>query len=150
METKKLNETEKQIKDRIVSFINYSLGQDESDGTYHAFYGFYVSNFNKVCDKSDLADRLAEELMQASKDVKTDFMDEFDVYSIDGTVRVCDHCGKFMFEGYYLAGEYACSEECAVELYPDTMSREEREQQFKDDLQFDEDNCTGECYWTEW
>ena len=150
METKKLNETEKQIKDRIVSFINYCLAQDESNATYHSFYGFYVSHFNKVCAESDLADRLAEELIQASKDVKNEFMDEFDVYGTDGTVRVCDHCGKFMFEGYYLAGEYACSEECAVELYPDTMSREEREQQFKDDLQFDEDNCTGECYWTEW
>lgn len=150
METKKLNETENQIKDRLVSFINYALEQDKSDGTYHAFYGFYVSNFNKVCDKSDLAGRLSEELMQSSKDVKNDFMNEFDVYGFDGcSVRVCDHCGKFITEGYYLAGEYACSEECAIALYTNN-TYEERKQQFESDLQFDEDNCTGECYWTEW
>lgn len=32
-------------------------------------------------------------------------------------IRRCDHCGKPMKEGYYLAGEYACSDECCLALY---------------------------------
>ena len=32
-------------------------------------------------------------------------------------VRTCDNCGKPMLEGYYLGGEHACSDECALALY---------------------------------
>ena len=53
----------------------------------------------------------------------------------DENVRRCDHCGKPMREGYYLSGEYACSDECALALY------------HGDKAQMEED---GECYWTEW
>lgn len=149
METKS-NETEKIIKDRISAFINYAMELDASEATFHSFYGFYVSHFGKVCDKSRLAECLAEELFTADKDVKTEFMDEFDMYLTDDSVRICDHCGKFITEGYYIAGEYACSEECAIELYPAELSIEERKKQFEADLSDDEENCWGECYWTEW
>ena len=48
-----------------------------------------------------------------------------------------------MKEGYYLAGEYACSDECALNLYHgDKATMEE------DLSHADEDD--GECYHTEW
>lgn len=58
-------------------------------------------------------------------------------------VRRCDSCGRPMKEGYYLAGEYACSDECALNLYHgDKATMEE------DLSHADEDD--GECYYTEW
>lgn len=58
-------------------------------------------------------------------------------------VRRCDHCGKPMKEGYYLGGEYACSDECCLALYNGD------EAQMKEDLSHaDEDD--GECYYTDW
>lgn len=59
-------------------------------------------------------------------------------------LRVCSHCGMPMKEGYYLAGEYACSNECAIALYDGD------EKQFNEDLQYDEEYNTGEVYYTEW
>lgn len=59
-------------------------------------------------------------------------------------IRKCDHCGKPMKEGYYLGGEYACSEECAIALYNGDKA------QFEDDLEQDELHNYGEVYYTEW
>lgn len=58
-------------------------------------------------------------------------------------IRKCDHCGKPMREGYYLAGEYACSDACCLALYHGDI-----EQMVEDLSHADEPN--GECYWTEW
>ena len=58
-------------------------------------------------------------------------------------LRFCDHCGLPMTEGYYLAGEYACCDECALVLYNGN------EAQMKEDLSHAEEE-DGECYWTEW
>lgn len=58
-------------------------------------------------------------------------------------IRKCDHCGKPMKEGYYLAGEYACSDACCLALYHGDI-----EQMVEDLSHADEPN--GECYWTEW
>lgn len=61
----------------------------------------------------------------------------------DDHIRFCDHCGLPMFDGYYLAGEFACSDRCALALYDGD------EVQMKEDLSHaNEDD--GECYWTEW
>lgn len=58
-------------------------------------------------------------------------------------IRKCDHCGKPMKEGYYLAGEFACSDECCLALYDGD------EAQMKEDLSHAEEiDC--ETYWTEW
>lgn len=58
-------------------------------------------------------------------------------------IRRCDHCGKPMKEGYYLAGEFACSDECCLALYDGD------EAQMKEDLSHAEEiDC--ETYWTEW
>ena len=66
-----------------------------------------------------------------------------EVKKIEEWGRTCDHCGAHMTEGYYLAGEYACSEACAIELYDGD------EAAFREDLSHaEEDN--GEVYFTEW
>lgn len=61
----------------------------------------------------------------------------------DENIRRCDHCGKPMREGYYLGGEYACSDECALALYHGDKA------QMEEDLSHAEEE-DGECYWTEW
>lgn len=58
-------------------------------------------------------------------------------------VRRCDNCGKLMKEGYYLGGEFACSDECCLALYGGDK------QQMEEDLSHAEED-DGECYWTEW
>ena len=62
--------------------------------------------------------------------------------SLDG-IRVCDHCGLPMSEGYYLGGEFACDDDCCLALYNGD------EAQMKEDLSHAEEN-DGECYYTEW
>lgn len=132
---------------RLESFISYCLSQDKGDATFNELYGFYVSHFNKVCYRGEIATKLAQELVEASKETKNDFLDEFDIYVYDNAVRVCDACGKFITEGYYLAGEYACSDECAIKLY--NLPEEEARKQLEEDLSWAEE-ADGECYWTEW
>lgn len=61
----------------------------------------------------------------------------------DENIRRCDHCGRAMREGYYLGGEYACSDECALALYHGDKA------QMEEDLSHAEEE-DGECYWTEW
>lgn len=68
--------------------------------------------------------------------------------SVDRWGRYCDVCGKWHTEGYYV-GEYnyACSEECAVDLYHGDWNA------FKADLALldDPDTCdNAPTYWTEW
>lgn len=61
----------------------------------------------------------------------------------DDHIRRCVQCGKPMKEGYYLGGEYACSDNCALELY-----NGDEKQMHVDLSHADEDD--GECYWTAW
>lgn len=58
-------------------------------------------------------------------------------------IRRCDHCGKPMSRGYYLGGEYACSDECFLALYDGDKA------QMEEDLSHAEEN-DAECYYTEW
>lgn len=59
--------------------------------------------------------------------------------------RICSHCGKRFFEGYYLGDEYACSEECAIALYDGDR------EQFEADLLEEDERCgSTECYWSTW
>lgn len=58
-------------------------------------------------------------------------------------LRYCDSCGLPMSEGYYLAGEYACDEECCLECYHGNKA------QMEEDLSHAEENCS-DIYWTEW
>ena len=59
--------------------------------------------------------------------------------------RICTNCGAKMKEGYMLAGEYACCDECAIALYKGD----------KEQLQSDLDEewlspGSTDCIWTEW
>lgn len=58
-------------------------------------------------------------------------------------IRRCDHCGKPMKEGYYLGGEYACSDKCALALYHGDKTQMEEDLSHAGEID-------GECYWTEW
>lgn len=61
----------------------------------------------------------------------------------EDNIRTCDVCGLPMSEGYYLAGEYACDEECCLKVYDGDKT------QMEEDLSHaEEDFC--ETYWTEW
>lgn len=67
--------------------------------------------------------------------------------SVDRWGRVCDTCGKWHTEGYYVDGEYACSEECAIALYDGDADA------FNADLALLDNPATAdyaETYWTEW
>ena len=59
-------------------------------------------------------------------------------------VRRCSHCGKPMKEGYYIDGEYACDNTCAIALYNGDA------EQFRADLELDEECNYGCVYYTEW
>lgn len=58
-------------------------------------------------------------------------------------VRLCSHCGNLMLSGYYMDGEYACSDECCLALYngDEEAMREDLSHAFEDEW---------ECYYTEW
>lgn len=65
-------------------------------------------------------------------------------HNADGMeLRVCSHCGRPMMRGYYLGGEYACSDECRLELYDGNQTLME-----EDLSHVEEDDC--ETYYTEW
>ena len=54
--------------------------------------------------------------------------------TVDRWGRVCDVCGKWHTEGYWVgSADYACSEECAIELYGGN------EEQFRADLAMSND-----------
>ena len=59
------------------------------------------------------------------------------------SIRVCSHCGKPMMSGFYVRGDYACSDECCLALY------EGDEKRMNEDLSHTDESC-AECYYTEW
>lgn len=77
--------------------------------------------------------------MKTKKQIKIITMEDGD----NDHIRRCDHCRRSMKKGYYLGGEYACSDECALALY-----NGDRTQMDEDLSHADKDD--GECYWTEW
>ncbi len=68
--------------------------------------------------------------------------------NVDRWGRICDVCGKWHTEGYYVGeDEYACSEECAIKLYGGN------ELAFRLDLSLLDNEETADAavtYWTEW
>lgn len=68
--------------------------------------------------------------------------------NVDRWGRICDVCGKWHTEGYYVCeDEYACSEECAIKLYGGN------ETAFRLDLAMLDNEETADyapTYWTEW
>ena len=68
--------------------------------------------------------------------------------TVDRWGRVCDVCGKWHTEGYWVGEEdYACSEECAIELYGGNEEEFRADLAMLDDPEMRDMACT---YWTEW
>lgn len=65
-------------------------------------------------------------------------------------IRRCSVCGKPMTEGYYLDGDYACSDECRNEWYmKHGDTRNDLEAAIKEYYQ-DSEEDDSEYYWTDW
>ena len=62
------------------------------------------------------AESIARWLYGVDAGVKCGFLDWFNEEDYP-PLRVCSHCGDFMYEGYLLDYEYACSDECAIALF---------------------------------
>lgn len=65
-----------------------------------------------------------------------------------GDLRICEYCGFPVFEGYYVAGEFFCREQCAID-----GSYDGDEEQFERDLQEGDDPSNpmwDEVYWSQW
>lgn len=59
-------------------------------------------------------------------------------------LRRCSHCGMPMKEGYYIDGQYACGNQCAIALY------DGNKEQFNEDLRLEEELNDDVVYYTEW
>ena len=105
------------------SGMTYIDGYDSTEGGF--VEGWYANDDND--DLSSIADFINAVLEQEQ----------------EGDIRRCDHCGKPMKEGYYLGGEFACSDECCLALYNGDRK------QMEEDLSHAEEDG-GDCYWTEW
>jgi len=107
--------------------------------------GFCVTNFiitldeKRKADHSYWVDMLISLLDESNVNMKELFIDTF----AEDSLRVCTNCGEFMVEGYYLDGDYACCDECAIELY-----NGDADAFFNDIENAEEEDC--ETYWTEW
>lgn len=68
--------------------------------------------------------------------------------TVDRWGRVCDVCGQWHTEGYWVGeNDYACSEECAIELYGGNEEEFRADLAMLDDPEMRDMACT---YWTEW
>lgn len=71
--------------------------------------------------------------------VKIGFLDKFNEED-DPCLRVCDHCGVFMDEGYLLDIQYACSDACAIALFDGD------EKLLRETI----GDGSGDFFWTQW
>ncbi len=70
------------------------------------------------------------------------FMLESMLGSKGESLRICTACGNLIQEGYYLNGDYACSEKCFDSLeWVTGLSYEQYLREYSDDDDF---------YWTDW
>lgn len=63
--------------------------------------------------------------------------------------RICSVCGEEHYEGYYLGGDYACSDECRNEFYKKHLNAKDDEEAAELYAQ-DNDSDNNEYFWTEW
>ena len=147
--------------------INVKLGKMENEELFKKYRTVYKNSFFHY--RMEMSFDLQKSLRLALKDLKTfrdsDSGTEADMVKADVVriwsscvnhiedryqngmteedVRVCDHCGLPMIEGFYLAGEYACDEECCLALYNGDKG------QMEEDLSH-AGEADGDCYYTEW
>lgn len=123
--------------------------QDEDVDIYNEddVYGMATHLFAKSCGKIEsIFTWLKDDDSTGEQCWYDEFHDEVvSLYCsmLKGEVRCCDYCGKPMKKGYYLFGEYACSDECCLALF--NGDKEEMDESLSDDSG---DNDT--YYWTEW
>ena len=116
---------------------------------YHTFllncaekgiYRIYVRHEDTECDIEDEGHYSANGLEITNGFVIATSVDEWG--------RICDVCGKWHTEGYWVCeNDYACSEECAISLYNGN------EDAFREDLALLDNPETADdayTYWTEW
>lgn len=72
-----------------------------------------IPNLLDYYEEKEVLDILDEIGIAPSESIVELFMDE----EWERPMRRCTHCGKLMTEGYMLAGEYACSDDCRNALY---------------------------------
>lgn len=63
-------------------------------------------------------------------------------------LRICEHCGFPVFDGYYIAGSFFCCEQCAIKGGYDGDKK-----QFEQDLKDGDDpqnSMWDEVYWSQW
>ena len=93
-----------------------------------------MRDFNQYAIETDMIQEMIEKINQAGvdKDDKHTFMETFNIYR--DCIRQCDCCGDLMTAGHFIdeCCEYYCSDECLDK----TLTREEKEQLYEDDLLF--------------
>ena len=100
-----------------------------------------------ICRASHIEDtenNVLKDFLKYYLNIVDDLQERVDKGTYDeDDIRVCSECGLPMSEGYYLAGEYACDDECCLKRYDDD------EVEMKEDLSHaSEDN--SDVYYTEW
>ena len=133
---KKYFEDETEIENRIKD----AIGEPGTE-CYKRFLGFAAAK-DIPAKALKNRDTMARWLKEAPADIKQDFLDEFNEESND--LRICTHCGRFMFKGYLLDCDYACSDTCAIALYDGD------EEQLREDIRASVEEDDGDYFWTEW
>lgn len=128
--------------------LGYQIGDFLTYTDKNGLVGIKDKKGNIIVDpdeyNQDTIDEIAEYLVngkieELDIDERNEFLEDYGITRL----RVCDVCGKLYHEGYYLDGDYACDDECAIELYKGD------EFVFRTDLEHaDEDD--GNVYWTAW
>ena len=107
---------------------NPTYTDDEYQTVYDIVNEYYDENDNEYFD----GDTVEEFIYSSDIEAKENFIEDNEIE----TLRVCQHCGKFITEGYiYRDFETFCSDECFI--------REHGKATFEN---ADED----ELYWTAW
>lgn len=128
---------------------DFTLYMDENTG----LYGISDSDGNIIVEaeyksKEDMGEIYRKlvlgEIDQLDIEDRFEFLED---YGIE-TLSVCENCGKMIHEGYTLAGEHACCDECAIALYRDKDGNvyPNAEELFNRDIKENSDVC----YWTAW
>ena len=99
-------------------------------------YGELIKN---RCNQDD-ARQFVEDFIN-DPDIRQNMIDEWELE----TIRVCEHCGQPMYEGYLVNDcEIYCSKECVM------SARNWSEEEFEELAVYADDGDNVSCYWTAW
>lgn len=137
--------SEEKLKAIFNQILRENIKHNSENLSLSAYYSFVgaINNTDDIIHRlrgnwrwemSYIAQELSQDLRKHGVDVMKDGADK---------IRVCGHCHTPMKKGYYLDGEYACCEECAIELYNGDKA------QFEEDTSH-ADEVWCETFYTEW